>query len=79
MKQILVIIDYDQSYIDKIQKLAPDYEIVTDVDEADFNAVQIVIGWDKALVDVLKSNNHQIKWIQLQSAGADKVPQELLK
>lgn len=79
MKQILVIIDYDQPYIDKIQKLAPDYEIVTDVDEADFNAVQIVIGWDKALVDVLKSNNHQIKWIQLQSAGADKVPQELLK
>lgn len=79
VKQILVIIDYDQSYIDKIQKLAPDYEIVTDVDEADFNAVQIVIGWDKALVDVLKSNNHQIKWIQLQSAGADKVPQELLK
>lgn len=78
-KQILVNVDYDQSYIDKIQTLAPNYNIVTDIDQANFKAVEIVIGWDKGLVEVLESKDHQIKWIQLQSAGADYVPQDLLK
>lgn len=77
-KQLLLTLDYDQSYIDQIKAIASDYDVIQSVEAADFSKVEIVIGWDNALIDVIESKNHGIKWIQLQSAGADYVPQKQL-
>lgn len=78
-KQILVNLNYESKYIDKIKKMASEYEIVTDIDQADFQKIEIVLGWHKKIKSVLESKEHSIEWIQLQSAGADYIPFDLLK
>ncbi len=78
-KQILVNINYESDYIDKIRDIASGYKVITDIHEATFEKVEIVLGWHKELKPVLESKEHGIKWIQLQSAGADYIPFEQLE
>lgn len=77
-KQILLNLDYSNQQVDELRQLAPDYDWCLDLDLVDWDRLEIIIGWHKDLADLLEKKDHQIKWIQLQSAGADYVPQKHL-
>lgn len=77
-KELLVLIDYEVDVLDTFREMASEYQLVSEFEEADFSKVEIVLGWDERLVDVLESGQHQLKWIQLSTAGVDKLPLDLL-
>ncbi|QTJ53165.1 hydroxyacid dehydrogenase [Dolosigranulum pigrum] len=77
-KELLVLIDYEVDVLETFREIASEYQLVSEFEEADFSKVEIVLGWDERLVDVLESGQHQLKWIQLSTAGVDKLPLDLL-
>lgn len=77
-KELLVLIDYEVDVLETFREMASEYQLVSEFEEADFSKVEIVLGWDERLVDVLESGEHQLKWIQLPTAGVDKLPLDLL-
>lgn len=77
-KELLVLIDYEVDVLETFREMASEYQLVSEFEEADFSKVEIVLGWDERLVDVLESGQHQLKWIQLSTAGVDKLPLDLL-
>lgn len=77
-KELLVLIDYEVDVLETFREMASEYQLVSEFEEADFSKVEIVLGWDERLVDVLESGQHQLKWIQLPTAGVDKLPLDLL-
>ena len=77
-KELLVLIGYEEDVLETFREMASEYQLVSEFEEADFSKVEIVLGWDERLVDVLESGEHQLKWIQLPTAGVDKLPLDLL-
>lgn len=77
-KELLVLIDYEVDVLETFREMASEYQLVSEFEEADFSKVEIVLGWDERLVDMLESGQHQLKWIQLSTAGVDKLPLDLL-
>lgn len=77
-KELLVLIDYEVDVLETFRGMASEYQLVSGFEEADFSKVEIVLGWDERLVEVLESGEHQLKWIQLPTAGVDKLPLDLL-
>ena len=77
-KELLVLIGYEEDVLETFREMASEYQLVSEFEEADFSKVEIVLGWDERLVDVLESGQHQLKWIQLSTAGVDKLPLDLL-
>lgn len=77
-KELLVLIGYEEDVLETFREMASGYQLVSEFEEADFSKVEIVLGWDERLVDVLESGQHQLKWIQLSTAGVDKLPLDLL-
>lgn len=66
---------YRQEFLDQIQQLAPDYQIKTELQEADLPFVEISIGWKKT--NELKLLTYApLKWVQVFSAGVDYLPLE---
>lgn len=78
-QELLILLDYEQEVLDKLAQVAPHYKIITDIEQADFEKVEIVFGWDKHLETVLENKHHSIRWIQLHTAGVDKMPMTLMK
>ena len=64
----------------RIKELAPDYTLVSSVEEAEnIEDIKIVYGWKSDEGNRLIHNeNNQIKWIQVASAGVDYLDQGLL-
>lgn len=77
-KELLVLIGYEEDVLETFREMASEYQLVSEFEEADFSKVEIVLGWEERLVDVLESGEHQLKWIQLPTAGVDKLPLDLL-
>lgn len=77
-KELLVLIGYEEDVLETFREMVSGYQLVSEFEEADFSKVEIVLGWDERLVDVLESGQHQLKWIQLSTAGVDKLPLDLL-
>lgn len=76
---ILVVPELNQEAFEKIDKLTPNYQVVVyeDFDESQLGQVEILFGWNNKfnqLIDQFKS----LKWIQLESAGVDYLPREIL-
>jgi len=78
-KQLLILPDLEESDIEEIKKTADQFEIITEFEQADFNKVELVFGWDEDLEERVVSGKHSIKWIQLPSAGIDTLPTESLE
>lgn len=75
--QILVLRDLNQSYIDTIQDLAPNYEVVTELSQIKHSKLEIVLGWDEKLEHIIREDDLNIKWVQMFSAGIDFLPLDL--
>lgn len=64
---------FREEFIDKIQAIAPAYQIKTALTPDEFSAVEISVGWSKEFNDQLSAAN-QLKWVQAISAGIDSLP-----
>lgn len=65
--------EFRDEFIEKIQTLAPDYQIKTELTEDDLPSVEISVGWPKKFSEQLLSSD-QLKWVQSISAGVDYLP-----
>jgi len=76
-KQILVLRDLDNKYINTIHEIASDYEVITRLSEINNEKLEIVLGWEEDLENMIKGNKLNIQWIQMFSAGVDFLPLDL--
>lgn len=73
-KKILLNLDYSEQIVDELKQIAPEYDWCLDLESVDWKQLEIIIGWHEDLANLLEDGDHQVKWLQLQSAGADYVP-----
>lgn len=64
---------FREEFTEKIQALAPDYQIKNTLTEEDFAAVEISVGWAEKFEDQLLATQ-KLKWVQSISAGVDYLP-----
>lgn len=64
---------FREEFIDKIHTIAPDYQIKTELTNADLSAVEISVGWSKQFSKSLLASDY-LKWVQSISAGVDYLP-----
>lgn len=79
LKYILSKRSFRSIYHEKIQQLAPDYQLVSINELPDsfrWEQVVITIGWDKKWADKLLHSATNLKWVQSISAGVDYLPLE---
>lgn len=73
-KKIAVLVDLNSAEMEKIQTLAPQYEIINQIKEKDIPLVEIVFGWNDSLEEVIKNKHSEIQWIQYPYAGVNHLP-----
>lgn len=64
---------FREEFTEKIQSIAPDYQIKNTLTEEDFAAVEISVGWAEKFEDQLLATQ-KLKWVQSISAGVDYLP-----
>lgn len=64
---------FREEFIAKIQTMAPDYQVKTDLATTDLSSVEISVGWSKTFSTQLLASDH-LKWVQAISAGVDYLP-----
>ncbi|MDT2662350.1 phosphoglycerate dehydrogenase [Enterococcus hulanensis] len=65
--------EFREEFSDKIQAIAPDYQVKTELTEDELPAVEISVGWSKKFSEQLLASDH-LKWVQSISAGVDYLP-----
>lgn len=65
--------EFREEFSDKIQAIAPDYLVKTELTEDELPAVEISVGWSKKFSEQLLASD-QLKWVQSISAGVDYLP-----
>lgn len=65
--------EFREEFSDKIQAVAPDYLVKTELTEDELPAVEISVGWSKKFSEQLLASD-QLKWVQSISAGVDYLP-----
>jgi len=65
--------EFREEFIDKINAIAPDYEVKTKLADTDLSAVEVTVGWQKKYSEQLLKSS-QLKWVQAISAGVDYLP-----
>lgn len=64
---------FREEFIAKIQELAPDYQVSTELSKGDLDNVEISVGWRREL-ELPLLNDSNLKWVQAISAGVDYMP-----
>lgn len=65
--------EFREEFSDKIQAIAPDYQVKTELTEEELPAVEISVGWSKKFSEQLLASD-RLKWVQSISAGVDYLP-----
>ncbi|MDT2599301.1 phosphoglycerate dehydrogenase [Enterococcus hulanensis] len=65
--------EFREEFSDKIQAVAPDYQVKTELTEDELPAVEISVGWSKKFSEQLLTSD-RLKWVQSISAGVDYLP-----
>ena len=65
--------EFREEFSDKIQAIAPDYQVKTELTEDELPAVEISVGWSKKFSEQLLASD-QLKWVQSIPAGVDYLP-----
>jgi len=65
--------EFREEFSDKIQAIAPDYQVKTELTDDELPAVEISVGWSKKYGEPLLASD-QLKWVQSISAGVDYLP-----
>lgn len=66
-------------HVNKIREIASDYLVKTqdELSERDFEAIEIILGWNYAWQEEEIAKMHALKWIQNDTAGMDSLPEVL--
>jgi phosphoglycerate dehydrogenase-like enzyme len=81
-KKILAWRSFYPEHIERIEKIAPDYEIVESLDDvANIDEIEIIYSWknDDTTDQFMNHPSNRVKWIQTASAGIDYLPLDLLE
>ncbi|SFC35255.1 Phosphoglycerate dehydrogenase [Alkalibacterium subtropicum] len=78
--KLLSYIKLTDEQCSQVKQIAPSYEIIESLSEADdFTEVKAIYGWDKdEMTQLLKGPQNELEWVQLLSAGVDYVDLERL-
>lgn len=79
LKKIALLAQLTQEEIGEIERIAPDYQVIEQIEEKDISELEIVFGWDEKLLEVIKNPNSAIQWIQYPYAGVDHLSLDLLE
>lgn len=76
---ILLNKQFKPEQIEQIKKIASSYQIKTidDINESEFNQVEIMYAWNHAYTSEDLSKFTRLKWLQAASAGVDYLPKEI--
>lgn len=78
-KSILILSDLLPEQLEELEEMATDYKLVYSIEEAEANAVEIIIGWSDQLIPLVEDENSNVKWIQYPFAGVNNLPLELFE
>ncbi|RXZ01790.1 D-2-hydroxyacid dehydrogenase [Fictibacillus sp. S7] len=82
-RKLLIAQNIDDSYVEKVQKIIPDWTIVTGKDKEIWQKeapdAEIIAGWKKGMEEyTLDRENAPLKWVQTWSAGVNNLPLDRL-
>lgn len=77
---IAIIPQLKQNLLEKINNICPNYQVklFDEIDPADYDHIEIIYGWNRQVKDDLPSFK-QLRWIQVESAGVDYLPKEVIE
>ena len=80
MSYIFSTVPLTEEQVERIRLTAPNYEIVIgkDKEKEGMNKAEIVVGWKDQFAEVIKQSQTPLKWIQVWSAGVDRMPYPVL-
>lgn len=64
---------FREEFITKIQEIAPNYQVHTELSDGELSNVEISVGW-KREKELPLLNDSNLKWVQAISAGVDYMP-----
>lgn len=83
MKNMLFLSKISKKYIEEIQSIAPNFNVISKDDVKDISEyiedVEVLVCFDGDAQKELIDNAKSLRWIHLLSAGADAMPFDLLK
>ena len=62
----------------EIKRIAPDYELIEEIETKDLSKTEIVFGWNQHLEESIVKEESAIQWIQYPYAGVNHLPLDLL-
>ncbi|WP_106766814.1 D-2-hydroxyacid dehydrogenase [Paenibacillus faecalis] len=78
MKKIVALHELTTEQMKKINDIAPDYELIMgkykELPSGTLAQADIVLGWTSAATEEALGDNSQVRWIQIWSAGVDRMP-----
>ncbi|NMO95687.1 NAD(P)-dependent oxidoreductase [Paenibacillus lemnae] len=82
MPKIVALHELSQEQIHRIEDAAPEYEVISgkykELPSGTVSGADILMGWSGAAAEEALAENSQVRWIQVWSAGVDRMPlQEL--
>ncbi|MGY4104327.1 NAD(P)-dependent oxidoreductase [Ignavigranum ruoffiae] len=81
MKAIIAIIpNLQANLLEKIKNICPNYEVewFDQINPADYSRIEIIFGWNNQVKENLDQMK-QLKWVQVESAGVDYLPKEIIE
>lgn len=78
-KSILILHELFPEQFDELEDVAADYEVVRSLDDAEPEAVEIILGWSDQLIPLIKNEKSQVRWIQFPYAGINDLPLKLFE
>lgn len=78
MKKIALLTKLSREEKEEIKKIAPDYELIEEIETQDLSKTEVVFGWNQHLEESLAQEESAIQWIQYPYAGVNHLPLDLL-
>lgn len=78
-KNILLLENLSLEKIQRLKELAPNYQLVKEITEKNKEDIEIVLGWNEAVKNLIESDSSNVKWIQYIYAGVNHLPLNLFK
>ncbi|MBO0959808.1 D-2-hydroxyacid dehydrogenase [Neobacillus sp. MM2021_6] len=83
MKKMLITHNLDQKYIEQIESVIPDWELIVSKDKEIYQKhakdAEIIAGWKNGLEEHCLTPHSNLKWLQTWSAGVDSLPLETIQ
>lgn len=79
VKSLLLLENLTADQIQLLEELAPNYQMVEEITKSNKETIEIVLGWNEEVKELIKSDSSNVKWIQYVYAGVNHLPLDLFK